>query len=77
MACGATSTRSGDRALGLIQRVAGIDHADLLTVRPNEADLSGPDPVVILDLSKPRITLQKKAPPRRHVEHARICARAV
>src|SRR4051812_21948016 len=31
---------------GLAQRVAGIDHADLLAVRPDEANLWRPDPVV-------------------------------
>jgi hypothetical protein len=31
---------------GLVQRVAGIDDADLLPIRPDEADLRRPDPVV-------------------------------
>jgi hypothetical protein len=31
---------------GLVQRVAGIDDADLLSIRPNQADLWRPDPVV-------------------------------
>src|SRR3954454_13007948 len=61
----------------LVQRVAGIDHADLLAVRPDEADLWRPDPVFDPGiLRNPASPLSwKKAPASPvHVEHT--CASA-